>query len=77
MGVYWKIRFQRGSHEKPIYRGELPKKEDKACTVCRFKGAGGGRGATWLKRIGGFFEGRGWYPNAYCAVKIGKVMFSM
>ena len=49
MGVYWKIRFQRGSHEKPIYRGELPKKEDKACTVCRFKGAGGGGGGGgWL-----------------------------
>ena len=25
MGVYWKIRFLGGVHEKPIYRGELPK----------------------------------------------------
>ena len=27
MGVYWKIRFLVGIHEKPIYSGELPKKE--------------------------------------------------
>ena len=77
MGVYWKIRFQRGSHEKPIYRGELPKKEGKACTVCRFKGGGGGEGGSLIKKNWWLFEGRGWYPNAYCAVKIGKVMFSM
>ena len=26
MGIHWKIRFLRGVQEKPIYRGELPKK---------------------------------------------------
>ena len=71
VGVYWKIRFQRGSHEKPIYRGELPKKGGRACIVCRFKEG------VWWKRSGGFFEERGWYPNPHCAVKIGKVMFRM
>ena len=28
--------FRGGGHEKPIYRGELPKKRG-ALTVCRFK----------------------------------------
>ena len=36
MDIHWKIRFLGGVHEKPIYRGELPKKG--AWTVCRFKG---------------------------------------
>ena len=26
-GVHWKIWFLEGVHEKPIYMGELPKKE--------------------------------------------------
>ena len=36
-------------HEKPIFKGELPKRG--ACTVWRFKGGGG-----WQKRGGGVFE---------------------
>ena len=27
MGPHWKIWFLGGVYEKPIYRGELPKKE--------------------------------------------------
>ena len=38
-------------HEKPIFKGELPKRG--ACTVWRSKG-GGGEG--WQKRGGGVFE---------------------
>ena len=37
-------------HEKPIFKGELPKRG--ACTVWRFKGGRGG----WQKRGGGVFE---------------------
>ena len=36
-------------HEKPIYKGELPKRG--ACTVWRSKGGG-----AWQKRGGGVFE---------------------
>ena len=54
MGIHWKIWFLRGVHEKPIYRGELPKKG--AWTVCRFKGRLGTK------------EGEGcWYLNAHYA----------
>ena len=38
-------------HEKPIFKGELPKRG--ACTVWRSKG---GRGEGWQKRGGGVFE---------------------
>ena len=51
MGIHWKIWFLRGVHEKPIYRGELPKKG--AWTVYRFKGGGGGGGGK--KEGGGVF----------------------
>ena len=37
-------------HEKPIFKGELPKRG--ACTVWRSKGGGEG----WQKRGGGVFE---------------------
>ena len=56
-GVYWKIRFLGRVNEKPMQRGDLPKKGG-AWTVHRFKGGLG------KKEGGGVFEG-GWYPNAH------------
>ena len=47
-----------GVHEKPIYSGELPKKDGGAERVCRF------RGGLTIKEEGDVFE-RGWYPNAH------------
>ena len=65
MGIHWKIWFLRGVHEKPIYRGELPKKG--AWTVYRFKGGWGGGGGK--KEGGGVFEG-GMIPQ--CALCVHK-----
>ena len=60
MGIHWKIWFLRGVHEKPIYRGELPKKG--AWTVYRFKG-GGGVEKKWEV----VFLRVGWYLNVHYA----------
>ena len=62
---YWgslkNLIFRERFDEKPIYRGELPKKGGAAWTVCRFKGR------AWQKRWGKcFLKGEGgWYPNAH------------
>ena len=42
MGVHWRTRFLEGVHEKPIYRGKLPKKR--------------GTWIVWQKKRGGVFE---------------------
>ena len=47
--------YRGGSHEKLIYRSELPKKRRGAWTVWRFKRGGGG--GAWQKRVGGYFWG--------------------
>ena len=48
MGVHWKIM---GVHEKPIYRGELPKKGGLNSLQIQ------GRGGAWLKRGECFWGG--------------------
>ena len=61
MGVHWKIQLSEGGgvHEKPIQRGELPKRGGLGQFVDL-------RGA-WQERGGGVLEG-GWYPNAHYEV---------
>ena len=49
LGVHRKIWVLGGVHEKPIYRGGLPKKG--AWTIHTFKGGG------WQEIGGGVFEG--------------------
>ena len=49
VGVNWEIQFLRGVHEKPIYRGDLPKKG--AWAVSWFNGVGGSQ-----KKGGGIFD---------------------
>ena len=44
-GVHLKIQFLGGwVNEKPILRGEWPKKGGRAWTICRFRSLGGGLG---------------------------------
>ena len=45
MGIHWKIQFLEGrlDSNKVTYRGELSKKREEACTVCRFKEGGFGK----------------------------------
>ena len=52
MGADWKIQFLGNVHQKPIYRGELPKKG----SLDREGGLG--------EKEGDVFEG-GWYSNAH------------
>ena len=56
----WKILLLGGGHEKPIYRGGLPKKRGGQFPNLR--------GGAWQERGGGVFEGC-WYPNAHCLLR--------
>ena len=53
-GVHWKIQFLVGVPKKPMYRGELPKKEG----LGQFPDLRGG--GVGKKEVGGVFEGGHW-----------------
>ena len=53
---FTKNPVSRGSHEKLMYRRELPKEGGLAWTVCRFKGGWQKEGGVLLRRLGGLIR---------------------